>query len=180
MLDENKRIRASIPASFEQLIVPQLQRLDQTILPGQTHFTWLSPNIDEYHEKCAKKLEQLDLTLKRCSDLITYRIEGIFNEMIKVQLCEFSEDEPITIFEFVQRTEVLCSRGAEALQNRSKNIEEAVEELIALVYPEHNQDLAETEEEAPKEEPEHEGKCCRVIKSILFSVNFNYETDFYS
>ncbi len=158
ILDENKRLRASIPASFEQLILPQLARLDQTLLPGQTHLTWNSPSIDEYHERCVRSLEGVDLTLTRCRDLMEFRIEGVFGEMMRTQLCELSEEEPMSIFEFVRRTEELCAKGSEALQVRSKNIEEAVEELIELVYPEYNEELVEqVDEEASKEEAENEG-----------------------
>lgn len=154
MLEKNKQVRNSIPKSFELLIVPQLQRLDQVLLPGQTNFTWVSPNIEEYHEKCIKAIENLELTLVRCNDLVTYRIEAVFQEMLKTKLCEFDEEEPSSIYDFLQTTDELCLRGSESLQVRSLNIKEAVEELIELVYPEINEELVEQDDEANVNEPE--------------------------
>ncbi len=176
ILDENKRLRESIPASFEQLIAPQLVRLDQILLPGQTHLTWNSPNIDEYHEKCVKGLENLELTLTRCKDLVEYRIEGVFNEMIKTQLCELSDDEPMSIFDFLRRTEELCAKGSDLLQVRSRNIEEAVEELIELVFPEYNEELVEqVDEEVSKEEAESDGLEIFLYFTYLILLLIIYE-----
>ena len=37
--------------------------------------------------------------------------------------------------EFVKKTEKLCEKGIESIKAKSKNIEEAVIELIELLYP---------------------------------------------
>ena len=73
MLDESKRIRASIPATFAQLIQPQLNGIDQIMLPGQTHLTWMSPGIEEFCDKCVRAISALDLTLKRCCKVFWLR-----------------------------------------------------------------------------------------------------------
>ena len=158
MLEKNKQVRNSIPKTLEQLIVPQLQRLDKVLSPGQTNFTWVSPNIDEYHDKCIKAIENLELTLTRCNDLVTYRIETVLQEMLKTKLCEFDGEEPISIYDFLQTTEELCRKGSESLQVKSLNIEEAVEELIELVYPEINEKLVLQEEEDGIANEQDDGK----------------------
>ena len=107
------------------------------MLPGQNHLTWVSPKVDEYCNECFKALADLDLILTRCNDLVTYRIEAVFEEMLKIKLCEFNDEEPMPIGEFLQSTEELCRVGANILQTKSQNIEEAVEELIDLLYPEY-------------------------------------------
>lgn len=122
--------------------------------PGQTHYTWMSPNIDEYCDKCMRALNALDLTLKRCADLVDCRIEGVFNEMLKTKLCQFNGEEPMTIADFLSTTEELCRLGSQALQVKSKNIEEAVDELIGLVYPEYNMPLEGQDEEIMTREAE--------------------------
>ncbi len=43
-----------------------------------------------------------------------FRIEGVFSKMTKTRLCELSEEEPMSIFEFVRRTEELCAKEVAA------------------------------------------------------------------
>jgi hypothetical protein len=84
----------------------------------------------------------------RCADLVSCRIEGVFDDMLRIKLCEIDGEEPVAIADFLSTTEELCGRGSEALQIRSRNVEEAVEELIALVYPEYNVPVDQEEEVA--------------------------------
>lgn len=55
-----------------------------------------------------------------------------------MQLCELNEDEAMFVDEFVKKTEDLCEKGIESIKAKSKNIEEAVVELIELLYPGKN------------------------------------------
>ena len=141
LLDQNSRIRALIPTSFEQLIAPRLRKLDQILAPGCISITWVSPNIDEFCDTVQQTLENIELILKRANDLVSYRIEVILNDMSNTVLCELSDQEPISIEGFVQKTEELCEIGANLLQIKSQNIEEATEELIELLYPEYKSKL---------------------------------------
>ena len=58
-----------------------------------------------------------------------------------IKLCEFNDDEPIFLNDFVAKTEYLCTKGIETIRAKSKNIEEAVVELIELLYPGKQFDL---------------------------------------
>lgn len=147
IIDENKRIRSSIPVAYEQLIAPRLTHLDTVLSPGCVSLTWVSPDIDKYCENVLKHFENFDLVLKRASDLVTYRIEAVLNDMSNTVLCEISEEEPLAVEEFVHRTEELCEKGALSLQAKSKNVEEAAEELIELLYPDYKSHLEENSEE---------------------------------
>lgn len=135
LMDENKRIRSSIPATFGQLIIPRLQQLDQIISPGCVSLTWVSPNIDEYSQAVQQAIENFDLVLQRAHDLMTYRIEAVLNDITDTHLCEFNEEEPVNVEEFYKRTEELCAEASVHLQSKSMNVEEAAEELIELLYP---------------------------------------------
>lgn len=134
-MDENKRVRKSIPPTFEQLIVPRLQQLDQVLAPGCVSLTWVSPNIDEFSASVQTAIENFDLILQRANDLITYRIEAVLNDITLTHLCEFNEEEPVSVEEFYKRTEELCAEASVHLQSKSMNVEEAAEELIELLYP---------------------------------------------
>lgn len=136
-MDENKRVRSSIQPIFRDLIVPRLQQLDQVLAPGCVSLTWVSPNIDEFCQTVQQAIESLDLVLQRAHDLIVYRIEAVLNDITDTNLCEFNEDEPVSVEDFFKRTEELCAHASDQLQSKSMNVEEAAEELIELLYPEY-------------------------------------------
>lgn len=136
-MDENKRVRGSIQPIFKDLIVPRLQQLDQVLTPGCVSLTWVSPNIDDFCETVQHAIENLDLVLQRAHDLIVYRIEAVLNDISSTHLCEFNEDEPVSVDEFFRRTDELCNEASAQLQSKSMNVEEAAEELIELLYPEY-------------------------------------------
>jgi dynein heavy chain, axonemal len=137
MLDENRRIRSSMPNTFEHLMAPRVQHLDQVILPGCTSITWASPNVNEYCDGVLGALAELDLVVKRANDLIVYRVDAVLNDMTNITLCELGDDEPVGVEAFVHKTEELCRVGALSLQAKSQHVEEAVEELVELLYPDY-------------------------------------------
>lgn len=152
LIDENNRIRNSIPSSFEHLMAPRLAKLDQVFGPGCISMTWVSPNIDEFCDHVEQALHNFDLILSRANDLVAYRIEAILTDMSNTPLCEIPDEEPISIEEFVHRTEELCEIGAAALQTKSHNIEEATEELIELLYPDYKTQLEKVLDQDDNEE----------------------------
>ena len=124
--------------------------VDQALTPGCLTLTWVSPNIDEYCQNVFKELENLDLVLRRANDLVTYRIEAVLNDMSNLTLCEINDDEPISAEDFLEKTIEMCTHGAQSLQAKSHNIEEATEELIELLYPEYKNN--------PDQENEQDGE----------------------
>ena len=88
MLEEFKRVRSSIPASYEQLIANRIQTLEQSVLPGCTNITWVSPilQINEYYENVFRNIDSFDLLLKRANDITKYRIEALFNEIANTKV----------------------------------------------------------------------------------------------
>lgn len=135
LVDENKRLRGKIPPSFEQLLIPRLQSLDQTFAPGCISLTWVSSNIDDYSESVQRALDSFELVLQRAEDLVTYRIEAVLSDVATSTLCEIADDEPMSVEAFYRRTEELCAEVSLQLQSKSANVEEATEELIELLYP---------------------------------------------
>lgn len=152
MLEENKRIRAKIAQPFEQLILFRLNQLDASIQPGCTSLTWVSPNVESYIDTVFKSLDSLDLILNRANDLVTYRIEAVLNDMANAILCDITEDEPIAVEEFLRRTEELCNQHSTELQFKSKNVEDAAQELIDMLYP------ADQANEEDNENSQHNGE----------------------
>ena len=163
MLEENKRIRSKISQPFEQLILYRLNQLDQVILPGCTTFTWVSPNVQSYIDNVFKALDSLDLVLNRAVDLVNYRIEAVLNEMSATTLCDINDDEPMLVEDFLHHTEELCNLNGNELQSKSKNVEDAAQELIDLLYP---IDYSNEEEEDGGEEAAEDKSNADEVRSI--------------
>jgi dynein heavy chain len=108
--------------------------------------TWVSPNIDVYINSVNKALEDFHLAMKRADDIVKYRIEAVLAEIANTLLCEINDD-PILIDEFYKHTEELCNRSCINLQIKSKNVEDAVHELIEILYLVDDADDFEEEQE---------------------------------
>ena len=51
---------------------------------------------------------ELELLMSRTNDLVEFRIDAVLKEMSNTVLCELPADEPWTVEEFLQRTQVDC------------------------------------------------------------------------
>ncbi|XP_064611990.1 dynein axonemal heavy chain 5-like isoform X2 [Liolophura sinensis] len=145
MLKENKRVRAKIPSAFDPLMAPHRARVDGAIEPGLTQLTWTSVNISSYIENVYAELAKLELMMDRVHDLMEFRIEAILKEMSKTVLCQIPDEEPWTVDHFLENTQMLCARGAQLLQTKSINVEEAANELINMLCENVTQEAEEEE-----------------------------------
>ncbi|CAF4362810.1 unnamed protein product, partial [Rotaria sordida] len=78
-------------------------------------------------------LDEFNLNLERTNNLITYRINAVFDEITRIPLCDLPEDEPITPGEFLQHTQELCNYASKQIQIKSHHVEDAVLEVIDLL-----------------------------------------------
>ena len=106
LLVEYERVVEKIPSSFKPLMAPHMAKLDAAIEPGLTMLNWTSLNLATYLESVYEALRELDLLLTRAQDLVTFRIDGVLNEMSMVPLCELPGDASWTVEEFLKNTEV--------------------------------------------------------------------------
>ena len=51
-------------------------------------------------------LAELELLMTRAGDLVEFRIDAVLKEMAKTTLCELPEDDPWTVEQFLDRTQV--------------------------------------------------------------------------
>lgn len=88
MLEENTRIKNSIPAAYEPLLANRIQILEQSIMPGCINITWVSPilQLNDYYDSVFKNIENFDLLLSRANDLSKYRIEAMFDEIANTKV----------------------------------------------------------------------------------------------
>ena len=106
MLQENTRVRKKIPQAFEDLMGPHIKRVDDAIDPGLTKLTWTSLNIGDYIQHVYSELEELELLMVRANELTEFRIDAVLREMASTPLCQLPQDEPWTVEEFLENTEV--------------------------------------------------------------------------
>ncbi|XP_074644897.1 dynein axonemal heavy chain 5-like [Tubulanus polymorphus] len=151
MLQENKRVRTKIPVAYDTLMAPHVAKVDEVIEPGLTTLMWTSMNIGNYTTSVYKALSDLELLMDRANDLVEFRIDAVLYDMANVTLCELPEEEPWTVDKFLENTQVLCAKGAQILQSRSINVEDAANELINMLCK-----CEEPEEEKYEEEFETE------------------------
>ena len=74
--------------------------------PGLTKLTWTSINIEEYIERVYSALSELELMMDRANDLVEFRIDAVLHEMSTAVLCELPDEEPWTVEEFLEKTQV--------------------------------------------------------------------------
>jgi dynein heavy chain len=86
-----------------------MAKLDAAIDPGLTMLNWTSLNLATYLDSVYEALRELDLLLTRAQDLVTFRIDGVLNEMSVVPLCELPSDASWTVEEFLKNTEVVIA-----------------------------------------------------------------------
>lgn len=152
MLEQNKKVRSKVPQPFEQLIASKLNQIDQVMAPGCTSITWVSPNVEDYINQVVKNLDAFDLLVTQANDLVSYRIEAVLKEMANIVLCEMNDEEPIHADEFAKRVEDLCASGAAELHLKSQNVEDATQELVAMLYPNELANFDDDEESHHEDE----------------------------
>ena len=106
MLSENSRIRSKIPELFAPLMEPHLAKVDDMISPGLSILRWTSLNIQAFTESVHRSLKELELLIDRARDVLELRINGELQKMQESKLCELPDNEPWTVDEFLQKTEV--------------------------------------------------------------------------
>ncbi|CAC5424902.1 unnamed protein product [Mytilus coruscus] len=153
MLQETQRVKGKIPTAFEALMGPHISKVDTALEPGLIKLSWTSLNIQEYMDRVYKTLADLELLMDRAHDVNEFRIESVLKEMAGTTLCQLPEDEPWTVEKFLENTQMLCAKGAQALQTKSMVVEEASNELINMLC---TMELEEEEEEKERED-EDEG-----------------------
>ncbi|XP_014864164.1 PREDICTED: dynein heavy chain 5, axonemal [Poecilia mexicana] len=170
MLSENTRVRAKIQPVFEQLSMPHVAKVDETIQPGLTFLSWTSLSIDKYLSRIDKALADLELLIDRVNDLVEFRIDAVLQEMNAATLCVLPEDQPITCEEFVKTTRDLCIKQAQKLHLKSTLVEEATNELINMLMEFDHGQKEEVKGEVKGVE-ENAGENGHSSESHLFSRN---------
>ncbi|XP_076449104.1 dynein axonemal heavy chain 5-like [Babylonia areolata] len=134
MLAENARVREKIPPAFDSLMSPLTQRVDNLLEPGLVSLCWCSTQIPKYIASVYNVLGELEILVNRVRDILEFRVESVLRDMTGRHLCEIPEEEPLSVEEFLANTEKICTKAAWVLNTKSISVEEAVNELITMLW----------------------------------------------
>lgn len=117
------------------LLLPHLVKLTSIIEPGLTELTWVSSEWKLYSEDVREAIRKFKELVERVHDVYTNRVQEILAAMQVISLHALPDcyDEPWTIEYFLEKNEGLCRFAANELHRKSLMVEEAVEEILALV-----------------------------------------------
>ena len=132
-MSENARVRGKIPDLFLTLLGPHLEKVDEVISPGLTLLRWTSLRINPFVDSVHKALKQLELLVDRVNGIHEHRIQLVFNNMLRVPLCDLPANGTVTIAEFTSTTTRLCAEASATLDTKSQVAERAVQELVELL-----------------------------------------------
>mmetsp|Transcript_11859 Transcript_11859/g.17623 ORF Transcript_11859/g.17623 Transcript_11859/m.17623 type:complete len:4548 (-) Transcript_11859:28-13671(-) len=139
MVKEYYRITESPNSVFKVLLRPMLARVERALEPGLRSLTWISLSIDTYVEQVFDLLEDLEVIIKKASDLVEKRLESNCSTISKKQFLTFSE-EVITIDDFVKLQESNVNEVAAQINVKNQEIEAACGDLVELISNEYSPD----------------------------------------
>ncbi|KAL8616403.1 Dynein heavy chain 5, axonemal [Nucella lapillus] len=147
LLAENARVRQRIPPAFDSLMSPLTQRVDSLLEPGVVSLCWSSTQIPKFVSSVYHSLGDLEVLVNRVRDILEFRVDSVLRDMMDMKLCEIPEEEPLSADQFLANTVKLCQKGAWTLNMKSVSVEEAVNELITMLWhhqgsPEEHSDTA--------------------------------------
>ena len=132
ILERSQRVTAQIPELFAPMLAALTHKVDKALQPGLISLTWTSLTLSEYYDSVHQAIDDLELMIKRLTDIKEQRIDSVLDTMAGTLLVELPEDEPYTTREFLSRLERLSGRAAITLDFLSFKVEHAVYELIDI------------------------------------------------
>ena len=87
-------------------MVPHYQKIDSALSPGLTFITWTSLNVHSFAKAAEEEMKKLKLLLKRCTDILEYRINRLLKEITEVPLCLSEKPQGWTIQELSEKSAV--------------------------------------------------------------------------
>jgi dynein heavy chain len=133
---EYDRVYKMIPELYSRLMIPHVNKVDEAVGPGLTIVTWTSVNIPAYVDSVYKAIAELELLVNRVVEIKHNRIDAALSEMTRMDLVGLpaTDEDPITIQEFLNTTKGLCDKAGSFFENRSQMIETATRDLIELMH----------------------------------------------
>ena len=132
MLASHCKALQSVAPEWKRLFAPFLTNIRATLEPGLSRMNWYNHDWEEFTTKCMDEINIFQNLIDRANDIYTNRIHMILNSMDRVELYKLPKKEAWTFQKFLDIVRDHCKRGTEVLEQKSKMVEEAVEDTIQL------------------------------------------------
>ncbi|NXG14817.1 DYH8 protein, partial [Grallaria varia] len=120
------------PNIFVNLLTTKMREVEEVFRQGLTMLTWSSPRLESFFQEADQVLCMFKEILREVSILSDVQIGAILKEISETALVVLPADGPTEVEDLLTRNEVYTKECAELLNLKSMNIEDAVQELIAL------------------------------------------------
>lgn len=115
------------------ILRPHFNDFEFVMRPGMVTLTWTSMNIDHFVDQIRDNLQKLRCLISNINDIINNRIEKNLQVVSRTLLVDLPADASFTITDFLSVQQKYISSKVIMLQNKNKEIENAVEDLIAII-----------------------------------------------
>jgi len=142
-LKEYERVTARVQPVLRNVMKPIVQDLDRKIQPGMALLTWQSMNIDGYLERVHQGILKVEELINKISDILENRVESNLKWIGRTLLVEMPQNQSFTLEAFVALQEKVAKHKTAILDQKSLEVEHAVNDLIDLIlnFPVDSKDL---------------------------------------
>ncbi|KAH0622614.1 hypothetical protein JD844_025060 [Phrynosoma platyrhinos] len=129
--------------------------VESVLRQGLTILTWSSLTLPSFFQEVDEVMKMFNQLLKKINDLCEMQIDLTMKDIANTLLLVLP-DNPMKVEDLLARNEVSTKEWAEILNNKSRHIEDAVQELISIF--EHIYEVKRIKKPPVKKFPTHEGK----------------------
>lgn len=142
-LSEHSRVVGMVLDVARPLLSPHLDDLERRLQPGMYILTWTSMNIDGYLHRIHAGLSKLEQLVTSINHMVESRVESNLKAISKTALVDLPADMSFTFEEFVARQSKFIRKQTDSLVVRNTEVENAVDDLIALIrdFPRENTEV---------------------------------------
>nr|XP_021145140.1 dynein heavy chain 8, axonemal isoform X1 [Columba livia] len=120
------------PVMFVDLMSPKMKKMETVLRQGLTMLTWSSVTLESFFQEADQVLYMFKQFFKKVNDLSEVRIDSILKEISNTLLIVLPADGAVTIENLLTHNETYTEERAELLNDKSIQIEDAVQELISI------------------------------------------------
>ena len=117
---------------WRRLFSPFLNKIRQSLDPGFSVVNWHTLEWKDFTKTCIEEISFFQNLIDRANDIYNNRINTILDSMDNVELYSLPKKEAWTFEVFLNTVKEKCKQGTQSLEQKSKMVEEAVEDIIQL------------------------------------------------
>ena len=129
IIERYENLKITVPQIFQDVVQPHINKVNTCLREGVIYVLWSSLNHQVFFKNVETAMAQLELVVKKVSDIKDARIDAELKKMSEEFLLDLPE-EPTDLETFVDDTKKICDTAGAALARSSEKIRVAVLELI--------------------------------------------------